>query len=194
MQGVEQRWIDFRALSPTDNEMNIEGYAIIYEEPATHKCGNRNFTEIIKRGALEGAEIENVPLRYNHNDTYCIMASTKNGSLQILQEDRGLKFQANLIDTQSNRDIFKAIQNGLLDKMSFAFSVEKGGDTWEEQGLEIIRTVHKIKKLYDISVVDIPFYDTTSVYIRSMELMEEEWKRDFLLKKRKLYWKYKNKN
>ena len=76
----EQRLIEMRAVENTDNKMLIEGYAITFEQPATHNMGDRKFTETIKRGALIGADMRDVPLRYNHNDNVMVMARTRNNS------------------------------------------------------------------------------------------------------------------
>lgn len=192
----ELRLIEMRAVENEDGKMIIEGYAIIYDQPATHQYGTRKFTEIIKRGALDYTDMKDVPLRYNHNDTWCIMARTRNNSLQLIKDEKGLKIIAELIDTQSNRDIYKSIQEGLIDKMSFAFTVADQGDSWSHGELETIREVTNIKKLYDVSVVDTPFYDTTSVFARSFELLENNLKQleSFDLRKRKLEILYSNKN
>ncbi len=122
------------------------------------------------------------------------MARTRNNSLQLIKDDKGLKIRAELIDTQSNRDIYKSVQEGLIDKMSFAFSVADMGDNWSYGDTETIREVINIKKLYDVSVVDTPFYDTTSVYARSFELLDSNLKQldSFDLQKRKLEILYKN--
>lgn len=170
----EQRLIDIRAVDGQQNEMLIEGYAIMYDKPATHQMGDQMFTEVIKRGALDLTNMKDVPLRYNHNDTWMIMARTRNKSLQLLTDEIGLKIQALLIDTQSNRDAYKAIQAGLIDKMSFAFTIAENGDTWTINDKETIREVTNIDKLWDVSVVDTPFYDSTSIYARSLELLDNE--------------------
>lgn len=189
----EKRLIEMRAVDNTEGKMIIEGYAITYDQPATHEYGSRKFTEIIKKGALDYTDMKDVPLRYNHNDTWCIMARTRNNSLQLIKDEKGLKIIAELIDTQSNRDIYKSIQEGLIDKMSFAFTVADRGDNWSYGENETIREVININKLYDVSVVDTPFYDTTSVYSRSFELLDNNLKQleSFDLKKRKLEILYK---
>lgn len=189
----EQRLIEMRAVDNTEGKMIIEGYAITYDQPATHEYGGYKFTEVIKRGALDYTDMSDVPLRYNHNDTWCIMARTRNNSLQLIKDEKGLKISAELIDTQSNRDIYKSIQEGLIDKMSFAFNVADKGDNWTYGDSETLREVTNIKKLYDVSVVDTPFYDTTSVYARSFELLENNLKQleSLDLNKRKLELKYK---
>ena len=184
----ERRLIEIRAAGESESEMIIEGYAITYDRPATHKCGIHSFTETICRGALDNADMSDVPLRYNHNDTWCIMARTRNNSLQLIKDDIGLKIRATLIDTQSNKDVYKSIQKRLIDKMSFAFTVADKGDSWVYGDTETTRTVTAIDRLYDVSVVDTPFYDTTSVYARSFEKLESELKRleSLELRKRKL--------
>ena len=173
----ERRLIDIRAVESGEDEMLIEGYAIIYDKPATHQTGSRKFTETIKSGALDNADMKDVPLRYNHNDNVMIMARTRNKSLRLIKDNKGLKVEASLLDTQSNRDLYKAIKEGLIDKMSFAFKVAGGGDTWSFGDKETTREVNNIERLFDVSVVDTPFYDSTSIYARSLDLLESEEKR-----------------
>jgi HK97 family phage prohead protease len=173
----ERRIIEIRAIDNPEGKMQIEGYAIVFDQPATHEYGSRKFTEVIKRGALSNTDMKDVPLRYNHNDTWLIMARTRNKSLQLIVDEKGLLIRAELLDTQSNRDAYKAIQAGLIDKMSFAFSIADGGDNWHFGAEETTREVTNIAKLYDVSVVDTPFYDGTSIYARSLELLENEERR-----------------
>lgn len=174
---LERRLIEIRAVDNEENKMLIEGYAITFEEPATHQYGSRKFTETIKRGALDKTDMKDVPLRYNHNDNFMIMARTRNKSLQLKVDDKGLKIEADLLDTQSNRDLYKSIQEGLIDKMSFAFNVADQGDNWSFGEDETTREVNNIEKLFDVSVVDTPFYDSTSIYARSLDLLDNEKRR-----------------
>lgn len=164
--------VEMRAIGEGE-KMTIEGYAITFDQPATHG----RFTETIKRGALSGADMSNVPLRYNHNDNVMVMARTKNNSLRLIVDEKGLLIQADLIDTQSNRDLYKGIQEKLIDRMSFSFTVADDGDSWSFGERETKREVTKIDKLYDVSVVDAPFYDGTSIYARSLELLDGEKRR-----------------
>lgn len=162
----ERRLAEIRAVEikePSD-EMIVEGYAIVFDSPATHY----GFTEVIARGALDGADLSDVPFRYNHNDTWLVIARTRNKSLELTVDDKGLFIRAVLIDTQTNRDIYKSIQAGLLDKMSFSFTTEK--DEWDYENDK--RQVQKIKKLYDVSVVDTPFYQDTEIYARALDELE----------------------
>ena len=148
-----------------NNEMVVEGYAVVFDSPATH-----GFTEIIDRNAFNGCDMKDVPLRYNHTDNFLILARTRNNSLQLIVDDKGLKIRATLLDTTQGKDIYKCIKSGLLDKMSFAFTVKE--DEWDYE--TDTRRIKNIDKLYDVSIVDIPAYEGTSVFARSKEQYEEE--------------------
>ena len=185
-KNTELRFMEFRALESPNDKMIIEGYAIVYDTPQTHTFGKYKFTEVIKKSALDFTNMKDIVLRYNHNDTFCVLARTKNSSLQLTSDDIGLKIQAELLDTQSNRDIYKSIKAGLIDSMSFAFSVAPKGDTWEYGENETYRTVTNIEKIYDVSVVDVPFYEDTSVYARKFdEHFNAEKQKEFEFRKRK---------
>lgn len=163
----EVRLKEVRALEDEPEKMIIEGYAVVFDEPI-----DLGYIEVIDKGALDGADMSDVCLKYNHEDTTLIMARTRNKSLQLTIDDHGLKIYAELIDTQSNRDIYKSIQAGLLDKMSFAFIVEDAN--WDTVDGTDIRHIKKIAKLFDVSVVDVPAYEQTEVYARSKEAVDKE--------------------
>lgn len=158
----------------TEDKMILEGYAIIFDSETIIGDEEYGFTEVIDRNALTDTLLKDVPMKYNHLDSYLIIARTKNKSLTLTVDNIGLKVHAELIDTQTNQDIYKMVRSGLLDKMSFAFTVEE--QTWNREGKLPKRTVTKIGRLYDVSVVDTPAYDATSIYARSLDAMELELK------------------
>ena len=157
--------LEVRADEENKEKMIVEGYAVVFDSPATH-----GFTEIIDRDAFNGCDMKDVCLKYNHDDSHLILTRTRNKSLSLSIDDKGLFIRAELIDTTSNRDIYKMIQAGLLDKMSFAFTVEE--EKWDLA--TDTRTILRIDKLFDVSVVDTPFYDTTSIYARALSTLEGE--------------------
>jgi len=159
----EVRFAELRAI-PEEGKMIVEGYAVVFDSPATHY----GFTEIIDRGAFTGADMKDVPMRYNHNDNWLIIARTRNNSLQLTVDDKGLYIRAELIDTQTNKDVYKSIEAGLLDKMSFAFTTAK--DEWNYD--TDTRRVLQVDRLFDVSVVDTPFYDNTSIYARALDELD----------------------
>ena len=158
----------------TEGKMTLEGYAIVFNQETLIGDEDYGFVEEIDRHALENTLMKDVPMKYNHMDSFLIIARTKNKSLTLSVDNNGLKVHAELLDTQSNQDIYKMVRSGLLDKMSFAFTVEE--QSWNKEGKIPKRTITKIGRLYDVSVVDTPAYDSTSIYARSLESMELELK------------------
>lgn len=154
------------------DKMILEGYAITFDEETLIGDEGHGFIEVIDSGALATTSLKDVLMKYNHMDSFLIIARTKNGSLKLTVDEKGLKVYAELIDTKSNQDIYKMVKNGLLDKMSFAFIVED--EVWHRDGKIPKRVITKIARLYDVSIVDTPAYDQTSIYARSLESMELE--------------------
>ena len=164
----EMRISELRALDITEEnkDMIVEGYAAVFEtETDLGWC-----KEVISRDAFNDCNMNDCVLKYNHNDNCLILARTRNKSLELTVDNKGLKIKANLIDTTQNRDIYKMIKARLLDKMSFAFSVRKQEWDYEND----VRRITEISQLFDVSVVDIPAYETTEIYARSKEDYEKE--------------------
>ena len=167
----EIRLAEVRAFENEESEeMIVEGYAVVFNQVTDLGWCK----EVIDRNAFNGANMSDCVLKYNHNDSLLLLARTRNKSLELTIDDHGLKIRAKLIDTTQNRDIYKMVKEGLLDKMSFAFTVAERKWDYETD----TRTVLRISKLYDVSIVDVPAYDTTEVYARSKEEYEKE-KREY---------------
>ena len=163
--------LEERAEMEANQPMIVEGYAVVYDTPQTYQFGDETYTETIVRGALDNADMRRTVMRYNHDDSVFALARTKNGSLQMMSDDRGLKIRAELIDTQSNRDVYKMIRSGLIDEMSFAFTVAQGGDSWtySDDFKTVSRDITAIDVVYDVSAVDTGFYESTSIYARAFD-------------------------
>lgn len=161
-------------LKEIEGKMILEGYAIVFDSETLIGDKRHGFIETIDPKALTETKMKDVSMKYNHMDSFLIVARTKNNSLQLAIDEIGLKVRAELIDTQGNKDIYKMVQSGLLDKMSFAFTVAE--QVWNKQGEIPKRTITKIERLYDVSVVDTPAYDKTSIYARSLDSMDLELK------------------
>ena len=157
-----------------NEKMILEGYAIIYNEETLIGSEEYGFIESISPDAITEDAIRDVPMKYNHMDSFLIIARTKNESLQLTSDEHGLKVRAELLDTQHNKDIYKMVKSGLLESMSFAFTVKD--QEWDHEGDIPRRYIKEIDRLYDVSIVDIPAYDSTSIFARSLESMDLELK------------------
>ncbi|WP_017548654.1 HK97 family phage prohead protease [Salinicoccus carnicancri] len=154
------------------DKMIVEGYAVRFNDPAvlwTDEFGNE-YKEIIARGALDGADLSDVPFKYNHSNETMIMARTRNNTLQLTIDEFGLFIRAELADTSTGRDLYTLIKRGDIDKMSFAFTVLE--DTYDRDART--RTINKIDKLFDVAAVDFPAYESTSISARSFFELERE--------------------
>lgn len=159
-----------------NDELIIEGYPIVWNEKTLIGDEERGFFESIDKSCLNGADMKDVPLRYNHLDNVVILARTRNKSLELIPDEKGLFMRAKLQkNVQSHVDAYNMVQSGLLDKMSFAFNITK--QNVDRSGDKPYRIVQGIGRLFDVSIVDFPAYEGTSVYARSLDLVETELKR-----------------
>ena len=157
MKEIRKLDLQFRAEPTEDDKMEIKGYAAVFNSPETY-----GYTELIAPTAFDESDLSDVVLRYNHEDTFMVLARTRNKSLKLNVDDKGLFMDAVLQDDiQSHRDIFNAIKSGLIDKQSFAFVVDEDEYDYDTD----TRTITKIGKVYDVSVVDQPFYNATDVSV-----------------------------
>lgn len=159
------------ALDELENDkMIVEGKAITYNDKTRlFTFGGQDYFEVIERGALEGADISDVFLKYNHSDNVMVLARTRNKTLELEDREDGLYIRAELADTTAGRDLYELIKRGDIDKMSFAFT-ENGYSYDEEERTWFVRS---IKKLYDVAAVDIPAYENTTIYARRKDDLEK---------------------
>jgi hypothetical protein len=171
----EIRLAQLRALEPVEgqNDMVVEGRAVVYDSPAVlWESGGVKYYEVISRGALDGADLSDVPFKYNHSDQHMVMARTRNKTLELMPDEQGLSIRANLADTTSGRDLYALIRRGDVDKMSFAFTVSEESYNKDTR----TRSINKFKKIWDVSAVDTPAYPETSISARSyFEAAEAAW-------------------
>lgn len=162
----EIRLAELRALEPQsdEREMIVEGRAIVYDSPTLmYEIDGIKYYEVIQRGALDGADLRDVPFKYNHSDAVMVMARTRNKTLELLPDDQGLMIRAKLANTTAGRDLYELIRRGDIDKMSFAFTVAEEAYNKETR----TRTILKFNRIWDVSAVDTPAYSDTYIAARS---------------------------
>jgi HK97 family phage prohead protease len=162
MKKIERRTYvvqDVEARQAEDGVMRLSGYAAVFNDASVPLP----FKERIAPGAFRKTlnEMPDVRLLINHEGLP--LARTKNGTLTLTEDDRGLRFDAELADTQEARDIYTLVQRGDVDQMSFAFRVIR--QNWSKDKSE--RTLTEVSLADgDVSVVTYPAYPTTSVEAR----------------------------
>lgn len=162
-------------------EMWVEGYAVRFESPTVlFEYDGTEYKEQIDRNAFEECQMEDVIFNYNHGGK--VMARTRNMTLFLEIRSDGLYIRARLDGTEEGRRLYEEIKGGYIDRMSFRFSVRE--EAYDKQNH--MWTVRRIKRLYDVSAVDIPAYDDTSISARKQAVMDLEERRKRLeLDKRK---------
>lgn len=166
----EYRSIELRAAEQGEEKNYIvEGYATTFNRPyELYRDGKYIVMEQVDRNAFADAYTDDVIFQYDHCGM--VYARTRNETLKLEENDHGLKVTADLGSTEASRGIWDAIDKGLIDRMSFAFTVT--GDSYEEEEQEngdiiVLRTIKKIGRLYDVSAVSFPANEQTSISARS---------------------------
>ena len=167
----ETRITEIRA-SQNEDAMIIEGRAIVFDQATTINDPVGSYTEIIQRGALDGADLTDVRLLFNHDLNRVPLARTPR-TMSLKVDPVGMTIRATLPNTESAREVYESAKRRDLTGMSFAFKVPEGGDTYDPK--TNTRTISKIEKVYECSVVQFPAYGQTSVEARSV--MTESQKR-----------------
>lgn len=148
----------------------VRGYASTFDEPYElyQDWDGNPVYEVIDRHAFDQADMADVIFQYDHAGM--VYARTRNGSLEIGTDDHGLWIEADLGLTEESRKIYDAIVKGLIDRMSFCFTIAEDGETWDKK--TNTSTVTKISKLYDVSAVSIPANPGTDISAERKQRMD----------------------
>jgi HK97 family phage prohead protease len=150
---------DIETRQAEDGTMRLSGYAAVFNDNSVPLP----FVERIAPGAFRKTLTETPDVRLLINHEGLPLARTKNGTLTLSEDERGLYMDAVIADTQEGRDLYTLVQRGDLDQMSFAFRVIR--QKWNEARTERLLTELSLAD-GDVSVVTYPAYPTTSVEAR----------------------------
>lgn len=146
-------------------EMIVTGYASTFDEPYMIWEGmGVRFMEVVERGAFDETDMTDVIMQYDHQGR--VFARTRNKTLEVEPDNKGLFIRADLGGTERGRDLYEDIRLGYIDRMSFGFTVNGESNEREQtdEGVTIYtRHITKVGKLYDVSAVSIPANDGTSI-------------------------------
>lgn len=165
---------DIRADTDEDNGAYITGRPIVFES----KTDLGFCDEVIRRGALDEADLSDVRFLVNHNTDMIPLARSqagnKNSTMQIQTDKDGLTMRVNL-DVENNteaRALYSAVQRGDISGMSFMFTIT--GDEWENLDSEHpTRYINTIGQVAEVSAVTFPAYESTEISARDKRAVEE---------------------
>ena len=169
MSDLISRSFEFSA----DDEGNITGVPIVFEQPTD--IGGW-FSETIARGAISEDVLRDVAFFYNHDLNTKPLARTRNGRLKLSIENDGVHMTANVNRERSDaNDLYLAIKDGDIDGMSFMFRVE--GEDWSDLDTDYPkRRITKIGYVQEVSAVNYPAYEGTSINARANESLDSDKK------------------
>ena len=143
-----------------DDIPTIVGHAAVFNSLSEEMFG---FREKIAPGAFRSAINQNQDVRalINHDSNF-VLGRTKNGTLSLSEDTKGLRVEINPPTTTFAADLLVSIERRDINQMSFGFQVL--AESWELNGDENIRTIEDVN-LFDVSVVTFPAYPTTDVEV-----------------------------
>ena len=99
---------------PAGDGMSFSGYAAVFNSDSEPLP----FIERIAPGAFKRSlkSKNNIRMYLNH-DSSMLLATTRAKTLRLMEDDRGLKVEADLPDTTIGRDLSTLIQRGDVDSM-----------------------------------------------------------------------------
>ncbi|PWM75481.1 MAG: HK97 family phage prohead protease [Bacillota bacterium] len=171
-KGREYRAMQGFSLVPREGENDayrVRGTAVVFNSPTClYEYDGVKYYEVIDRHAFDECDMSDVIFNYNHCGK--VVARLRNKTLTLTITDRGLDMEADLSGTVAGRELYEEIDGGYIDKMSFSFVVRES----KYDSVTHTRTITKIRKLYDVSAVDIPAYEETSISARAFFEVEHE--------------------
>jgi len=173
-EGREYRALQEFSLVPRteeSQEYRVKGTAVVFDSPTVmFEMDGVKYYEVIDRHAFDECDMSDVIFNYNHGGK--VVARLRNKTLELSLTERGLDMTADLSGTQAGRELYAEIDGGYVDKMSFSFSIRESSYDKDTR----TRKITKVKKLYDVSAVDIPAYNDTSISARGF--FEKEYSKE----------------
>lgn len=161
---------EFRTIDGEDDELIVEGHACTFDEPyLLYDWDDYKVYEQIDRNAFAECDMSDVIMQFDHSGR--VYARTRNNTLEVKPDNVGLFTRADLSKSSDGPGLYADIKNGVIDRMSFAFTVledkREVTEDHEKNITTVLRTITKIGKLYDVSAVSIPANDGTDISARN---------------------------
>ena len=157
--------------SEDGNAAQIRGVPIVFEQPADISGW---FEETIARGAISESVLRDVALFYNHDLNSKPLARTRTGKLKFSIENDGVHMVADVnLERSDVNDMYLAIEDGDIDAMSFMFRIED--EEWTDLDTDYPkRRITRIGYVQEVSIVNYPAYDGTSVAARQNNTLDSD--------------------
>jgi len=104
------------------------------------------------------------------HDMSRVIARTKNGTMLLSPDQRGLRVEISPVDTQESRDAFALVRSGTLDSMSFGFRINK--QQYKNLEGQVHRRIMDLD-LFEVSLVAFPANPAATLSLRDRELIAQ---------------------
>ena len=178
---IERRFfsIPFEVRASEDGKeesRTIRGYAAVFNTDNSQlDQEGRGFTERLDPHCFDGViDKSDVCALYEHDYGLGILARSTNGkgTLKLSIDKKGLLYEFDAPYTTLGDNMLESVRRGDLRGMSFGFTTK--ADEWRHDDNDnYTRTIKKVDKLFDVSLVAMPAYDKTSVDLRSVALTND---------------------
>lgn len=153
-------------INESDGGTCIEGHAAVFDSWSETLGGIFPFKEKVRKGAFaESIGRDDIRALFNHDPNY-VLGRNRAGTLELVEDDIGLRVRITPPDTSWARDITTSIRRGDISQMSIGFIVED--DEWSSSDGIDTRELKKVR-LFDVSPVTFPAYTATDVGVRAMQ-------------------------
>nr|DAX19263.1 MAG TPA: prohead serine protease [Caudoviricetes sp.] len=153
-------------INESDGGTCIEGHAAVFDSWSETLGGIFPFKEKVRKGAFaESIGKDDIRALFNHDPNY-VLGRNRAGTLELVEDDVGLRVRITPPDTSWARDITTSIRRGDISQMSIGFVVED--DEWSSKDGIDTRELKKVR-LFDVSPVTFPAYTATDVGVRAMQ-------------------------
>lgn len=156
--------------SEDESKITLVGKPIVFNQKTD--IGGM-WEETIAPGAVEEKTLRDVMLLVNHNFDGIPLArsrrNNKNSTMRLTINPDAVDMEADL-DAKNPRamELDSAVKRGDIDGMSFAFLVD--GEIWTDLDTDYPkRTITHISEIFEVSAVNWPAYQQTSIASRSLE-------------------------
>ena len=154
------------------DELIIEGLVNKTESWSNVLGVRKKFIEKINKGVFARALTRGKRFDFlSEHDRNLLLATTENASLELWEDEEGLKMRANIVPTSYGKDIYTLIKNRVVNHMSFGFRVLK--DSWNKGVNDIYERSIEDLELIEVSAVRNPAYSSSAISARNIELIEE---------------------
>lgn len=167
------RSVKFEARADEEKKLVLRGYPILFNTPTQiRNYFDEHYTEVIVPEAVEIEMFRDMYVLAQHDVSKVLGRSGVN--VRFEKDETGVFMELTMPNTQEARDIYNLVEAGIIDGMSFGFSIK--ADEYNKE--TNTRTITKFEELFEASIVTFPAYREACVVadVRAKKKVDEEEK------------------